>query len=182
MVSYYIAQSKSSNHGVRESACACIAELMEKVERSSVAPHVGALLHALIVCFKDMGWPVRDAACTAFGRCGAVHMCESVDILWCGVGADDICPHTYLSQVCPVTLTFPPHTFPARCVLSHPDETWPVLESELWALWAAHLWVYIPSVSVNSPHLSRSCGPCVRHICGTTSPRYMRVNIPHLRL
>ena len=31
VVQYYIAQSKSSNHGVREAACACIAELMEKV-------------------------------------------------------------------------------------------------------------------------------------------------------
>ena len=31
MVDYYIAQSKANNHGVREAACACIAELVEKV-------------------------------------------------------------------------------------------------------------------------------------------------------
>ena len=41
-----------------------------QVDRPSVAPHVEALLHALMVCFKDMGWPVRDAACIAFGRWG----------------------------------------------------------------------------------------------------------------
>jgi len=47
-----------------------MAELMEKVDLASVAPHVEPMLRALVVCFKDMGWPVRDAACTAFGRCG----------------------------------------------------------------------------------------------------------------
>lgn len=31
VVAYYIAQSKAGNHAVREAACACIAELMEKV-------------------------------------------------------------------------------------------------------------------------------------------------------
>ncbi len=31
VVAYYVAQSKSSNHGVREAACTCIAELREKV-------------------------------------------------------------------------------------------------------------------------------------------------------
>jgi len=30
-VAYYISQSKANNHAVREAACACIAELMEKV-------------------------------------------------------------------------------------------------------------------------------------------------------
>ena len=39
-----------------------------QVDRTAVSPHVGDLLAALILCFKDMGWPVRDAACTAFGR------------------------------------------------------------------------------------------------------------------
>jgi len=104
VVAYYVAQSKSNSHSVRESACACIAELMEKVDRAAVAPHVGDLLRALMFCFKDMGWPVRDAACTAFGR----------------------------------------------CVLSHPAETAPVLERELWALWLAHLWDNIPSVRRNT--------------------------------
>ncbi|GAX73817.1 hypothetical protein CEUSTIGMA_g1268.t1 [Chlamydomonas eustigma] len=104
VVSYYIAQSKASHHGVREAACGCIAELMEKVDRSSVAAHVESLLQALTVCFKDMGWPVRDAACAAFGR----------------------------------------------CVQSHPEETWPVLEKGLWDLWFSHLWDNVPSVRRNS--------------------------------
>ncbi len=37
-----------------------------------------------------------------------------------------------------------------RCVLSHPDETWPLLEKELWTLWFAHLWDNIPSVRRNT--------------------------------
>jgi hypothetical protein len=45
-----------------------MAELMEKVDKAAVAPHVPALLRALILCFKDMSWPVRDAACVACGR------------------------------------------------------------------------------------------------------------------
>ncbi|PNH01665.1 hypothetical protein TSOC_012431 [Tetrabaena socialis] len=38
------------------------------VDRAAVAPHVPALLRALVLCFKDTSWPVRDAACTATGR------------------------------------------------------------------------------------------------------------------
>ena len=39
-----------------------------QVDQAAVAPYVEELLHALTLCFKDMGWPVRDAACNAFGR------------------------------------------------------------------------------------------------------------------
>jgi hypothetical protein len=67
-----VTQSKANNHAVREAACACVAELMEKVDRHAVAPHVPVLLRALLLCFKDMSWPVRDAACVACGRCVAV--------------------------------------------------------------------------------------------------------------
>jgi len=69
VAAYYVSQSKANNHAVREAACACIAELMEKVDRAAVAPHVPALLAALRACFRDASWPVRDAACTALGRC-----------------------------------------------------------------------------------------------------------------
>lgn len=31
---YYVAQSKAVHHGVREAACACIAELAEKVQQA----------------------------------------------------------------------------------------------------------------------------------------------------
>ena len=33
-----------------------------------MSPHVPRLLGALVVCFKDASWPVRDAACTAAGK------------------------------------------------------------------------------------------------------------------
>ncbi|KAI8468417.1 MAG: armadillo-type protein [Monoraphidium minutum] len=73
VVPYYISQSKANNHAVREAACACVAELMEKVDKAAVAPHVPGLLRALLVCFKDSSWPVRDAACVACGRCVAAY-------------------------------------------------------------------------------------------------------------
>ncbi len=73
-VAYYIAQSKANNHAVREAACACIAELMEKVDKAAAARHVPALLRALVTCFKDMSWPVRDAACVACGRWAVVFL------------------------------------------------------------------------------------------------------------
>ncbi|GBF89452.1 hypothetical protein Rsub_02024 [Raphidocelis subcapitata] len=81
VVSYYIAQSKANNHAVREAACACIAELMEKVDKAAVAPHVPTLLRALILCFKDMSWPVRDAACVACGRCVSAYPEEARPVL-----------------------------------------------------------------------------------------------------
>lgn len=68
VVFYYISQSKANNHAVREAACAVIAELMEKVDKAAVSAHVPDLLRALLLCFKDSSWPVRDAACTACGR------------------------------------------------------------------------------------------------------------------
>eukprot|EP00850_Spirogloea_muscicola_P012243 SM000078S22102 [mRNA] locus=s78:439279:445616:- [translate_table: standard] len=69
VVSFYIKQSRADNHAVREAACYCIAELMCKVDHEKVSPFVPQLLEALIDCFKDASWPVRDAACTACGRC-----------------------------------------------------------------------------------------------------------------
>lgn len=68
VVHYYVFQSKSVNHGVREATCSCIAELADKVDKTAVEPHVPELLRALIMCFKDMSWPVRDAACCACSR------------------------------------------------------------------------------------------------------------------
>eukprot|EP00798_Chlamydomonas_sp_ICE-L_P032289 gene32289-16855_t len=55
------------------------AQLFEKhtVDRAAVSPYVPNLLRALITCFKDMGWPVRDAACTACGRCIVVYPNEA---------------------------------------------------------------------------------------------------------
>ncbi|KAJ8045682.1 putative serine/threonine-protein phosphatase PP2A regulatory subunit [Holothuria leucospilota] len=67
-VSFYIKQSDADNHAVREAACACIAELGSKIDKEKVRPHVSTLLEALLVCFQDGSWPVRDAACVACGN------------------------------------------------------------------------------------------------------------------
>jgi hypothetical protein len=75
-VDYYIEQTVSDNHAVREAACACIAELGSKIDASVVEPHVLRLLPALVSCFRDESWPVRDAACIACGnfvKCFADH-------------------------------------------------------------------------------------------------------------
>ncbi|XP_068751859.1 uncharacterized protein [Montipora capricornis] len=68
IVEFYISQTKADNHAVREASCACIAELGTKVNPDSLRPHVSDLLRALICCFKDDSWPVRDAACVACGN------------------------------------------------------------------------------------------------------------------
>lgn len=68
IVTFYISQTLSDNHAVREAACHCMAELASKISSEVVMPHVPALLHALIVCFKDDSWPVRDTACVACGN------------------------------------------------------------------------------------------------------------------
>jgi len=68
VVTFYIAQSNADNHAVREASCACIAELGSKVSKEILSPHVSSLLSALLVCFKDDCWPVRDAACLACGN------------------------------------------------------------------------------------------------------------------
>lgn len=39
-----------------------------QVDRNAVEPHMARLLHCMLLCFKDMAWPVRDAACVACGR------------------------------------------------------------------------------------------------------------------
>lgn len=81
VVSYYVEQSGANNHAVREAACACIAELMVKVDRQAVSPHVLRLLTCLLTCFRDASWPVRDAACLATGRCVLAFPEESKIIL-----------------------------------------------------------------------------------------------------
>ncbi|BFZ12449.1 hypothetical protein BsWGS_15488 [Bradybaena similaris] len=68
VVDYYIKSTESDNHAVREAACACIAELGSKIEKSVVSPYVSQLLETLLICFGDDSWPVRDAACIACGH------------------------------------------------------------------------------------------------------------------
>lgn len=62
----------ADNHVVREAACQAVAELAVKIgmdeEHAAVLqPHVTVLLQALLMCFHDESWPVRDEACLACG-------------------------------------------------------------------------------------------------------------------
>lgn len=66
---FYILQSQADNHAVREAACHCISELCTKVaqeiDKEPFKPYVAEMLAALLDCFKDASWPVRDCACIA---------------------------------------------------------------------------------------------------------------------
>lgn len=42
--------------------------MLFQVAPTYLAHHVDRLLKALLVCFFDESWPVRDAACVASGR------------------------------------------------------------------------------------------------------------------
>ena len=79
---FYISQSLADNHAVREAACHCIAEICNKVciddeKKEPFRRHIPALLEALVDCFKDESWPVRDAACLACGSFVATFPDES---------------------------------------------------------------------------------------------------------
>lgn len=49
-------------------SCVSVVPFMNKVAPQYLATHVDRLLKALLVCFFDESWPVRDAACVASGR------------------------------------------------------------------------------------------------------------------
>ena len=68
VVAFYISQTESDNHAVREAACHCMAELGSKINQDVVRPYLPRLLEALHFCFKDESWPVRDTACVACGN------------------------------------------------------------------------------------------------------------------
>jgi hypothetical protein len=53
VVDFYTQQADASNHAVREAACACIAELGDKIDKRCLSPHVLRLLEVLIACFRD---------------------------------------------------------------------------------------------------------------------------------
>mmetsp|Transcript_21650 Transcript_21650/g.42521 ORF Transcript_21650/g.42521 Transcript_21650/m.42521 type:complete len:703 (-) Transcript_21650:103-2211(-) len=67
VVQFYCEQSAADNHGVREAACHSIAELSSKIPHDVLSPYVDILLKALLDCFRDDSWPVRDAACVSSG-------------------------------------------------------------------------------------------------------------------
>eukprot|EP00547_Thalassionema_nitzschioides_P008795 CAMPEP_0194227694 /NCGR_PEP_ID=MMETSP0156-20130528/42990_1 /TAXON_ID=33649 /ORGANISM="Thalassionema nitzschioides, Strain L26-B" /LENGTH=735 /DNA_ID=CAMNT_0038960187 /DNA_START=82 /DNA_END=2289 /DNA_ORIENTATION=- len=70
---YYVKMCDADNHAVREAACQAVAELAQKLGShptfaENLQPYVATLLQALIMCFHDESWPVRDEACLACGR------------------------------------------------------------------------------------------------------------------
>jgi hypothetical protein len=68
---FYISQCLADNHAVREAACHCISEICMKVatvDKDPFRPFISDLLGALIDCFKDQSWPVRDSACISCGK------------------------------------------------------------------------------------------------------------------
>jgi len=68
VVAYYVTATQANNHAVREAGCHCIAELALKVNPDRTRPYVSDLVKALLDCFKDDSWPVRDAACISCGN------------------------------------------------------------------------------------------------------------------
>ena len=68
IVEFYVVQTESDNHAVREAACHCMAELSSKIDHDIVRTHVPVLLNSLHYCFQDESWPVRDTACVACGN------------------------------------------------------------------------------------------------------------------
>lgn len=81
---FYIAQSTADNHAVREAACHCISELCIKVARevdkAPFKPFIAPMLSALLDCFKDASWPVRDCACLACAHFVATFPAESESV------------------------------------------------------------------------------------------------------
>lgn len=72
VVRYYVQMCDADNHVVREGACQAVAELAVKIGMNPeyadcLQPHVTVLLQALLMCFHDESWPVRDEACLACG-------------------------------------------------------------------------------------------------------------------
>ena len=67
---YYVQAADADNHVVREAACQAMAELAVRLTvvpeyAAQLLPHVPTLLQALLMCFYDESWPVRDEACLA---------------------------------------------------------------------------------------------------------------------
>lgn len=72
MCRYYVKMCDADNHAVREAACQAVAELAQKIGShpdfgECLSPFVPTLLQALLMCFHDESWPVRDEACMACG-------------------------------------------------------------------------------------------------------------------
>ena len=72
VIRYYVQMCDADNHVVREAACQAIAELAVRLGEvdeyhEQMEGHMDMLLQALLMCFHDESWPVRDEACLACG-------------------------------------------------------------------------------------------------------------------
>ncbi|ETO19263.1 hypothetical protein RFI_17966 [Reticulomyxa filosa] len=76
IVVYFAQQARADNHTVRQAACHCIVELATKVDHQAVSKHVTTLVEALMACFKDEAWAVRDAACIGLLLCFTFRVCQ----------------------------------------------------------------------------------------------------------
>lgn len=69
---YYVKMADADNHAVREAACQAIAEVAVRFSENEtykliLTDQIDLLLKALLMCFHDESWPVRDEACLACG-------------------------------------------------------------------------------------------------------------------
>lgn len=65
VIAFFESQCAADNHAVREAACQSLGEVAERLDREKVSGHVARIIGALVDCFKDESWPVRDHACRA---------------------------------------------------------------------------------------------------------------------
>lgn len=68
VISFNESQCAADNHAVREAACQCFGEVASKLPKEAVEKHVVRIIAALVDCFKDESWPVRDHACRAISQ------------------------------------------------------------------------------------------------------------------
>lgn len=65
VLDFYVSQTTADNHAVREAACQSLGEAVLRLDSLVVALEAGRVVNALVNCFKDESWPVRDHACRA---------------------------------------------------------------------------------------------------------------------
>jgi len=76
----YADSSKSNNHMVSEAACSAMAEIVCRIEKFAVRPHLAPLVQALDACLTDDSWPVRDSSCIAVGSLLKHYGSEAIEI------------------------------------------------------------------------------------------------------
>lgn len=70
VIRHYVKALDEDNHVVRESAALAIGEIVEKIERTKVEPHLTLIGESVKAAFYDESWPVRDRACVCLSLIG----------------------------------------------------------------------------------------------------------------